>query len=309
VRTDVDFHVNGVRCHAWLYWPDRESASRSVDKAGINPSATGVPVVVMAHGLGGTKAMRLDAFAECFVGAGYACLVFDYRHFGASDGQPRQLLSVREQLIDWEAAIAFARRLPGVDPDKVVTWGTSFGGGHSLMMAERDDRLAAAIAQCPFTDGLASTLAIPPLTRFRLTVAAARDGLRQLRKAQPLYVPTTGEPGTTAFLTAPDSLPGTRAIRSSDFDNRLTARSAIEVLFYAPGRHTRAITCPVFVALCENDTVAPSRTAARQLAKNPRIRMKSYPIAHFDIYLGEAFERAVQDYLAFLRRHVPVAGA
>ncbi|MGX9145996.1 hypothetical protein [Mesorhizobium sp. 128a] len=48
----------------------------------------------MAHGLGGIKEMRLDAFAERFSDAGYACLVFDYRNFGASEGAPRQLLDI-----------------------------------------------------------------------------------------------------------------------------------------------------------------------------------------------------------------------
>ena len=47
---------------------------------------------VMAHGLGGVRQMRLDAFAERFSSAGYRCLVFDYRHFGAGAGEPRQLL-------------------------------------------------------------------------------------------------------------------------------------------------------------------------------------------------------------------------
>lgn len=49
-------------------------------------------MLVMAHGLGGVRQMRLDAFAERFSSAGYRCLVFDYRHFGASAGEPRQLL-------------------------------------------------------------------------------------------------------------------------------------------------------------------------------------------------------------------------
>ena len=52
----------------------------------------GSPMPVMAHGLGGVRQMRLDAFAERFSSAGYRCLVFDYRHFGASAGEPRQLL-------------------------------------------------------------------------------------------------------------------------------------------------------------------------------------------------------------------------
>ena len=46
----------------------------------------------MAHGFSGVREQRLDAYAERFAQAGLAVLVFDYRHFGASGGEPRQLL-------------------------------------------------------------------------------------------------------------------------------------------------------------------------------------------------------------------------
>jgi predicted alpha/beta-fold hydrolase len=80
-RMDVAFisGQQGDHCQACLYEPE-----------GSGP----FPTIVMAHGLGGIKEMRLDAFAERFSLAGYACLVFDYRHFGASDGLPRHLLDI-----------------------------------------------------------------------------------------------------------------------------------------------------------------------------------------------------------------------
>lgn len=86
-RTDVTFPSGGGSCAAWLYVPNSAPASG--------------PILVMAHGLGGVRQMRLDAFAERFSSAGYRCLLFDYRRFGASPGEPRQLLSVRRQLEDW----------------------------------------------------------------------------------------------------------------------------------------------------------------------------------------------------------------
>lgn len=114
----------------------------------------------MAHGLGAITEMRLPAYAERFCAAGYACLVFDYRYFGASDGSPRQLLDIDRQLEDWAAAVAYARPLTDVKKDAVAVWGTSFGGGHAIITAARVPGVTAAIAQCPFTDGLASALAM-----------------------------------------------------------------------------------------------------------------------------------------------------
>ena len=74
---------------------------------------------------------------------------------------------------------------------------------------------------------------------------------------------------------------------------------------YFPGRHTAHIACQVMFALCESDTVAPVATAQRQAARAPHAEVHLDPVGHFDIYLGEPFERAVSDYLAFLDAHVP----
>ena len=133
-RLDVRFPSAGVECSAWLYLPEGGPA----------------PVIVMAHGLGGVRGMRLDAYAERFCAAGYACLVFDYRHFGDSDGQPRQLLDIGRQLDDWAAAIAYARSLKMVDRSRVVLWGTSFGGGHVIVAAARDRNIAAVVSQTAY---------------------------------------------------------------------------------------------------------------------------------------------------------------
>lgn len=110
-------------------------------------------------------------------------------------------------------------------------------------------------------------------------------------------------------MSAADALPGMSALAAlgPDFDNRLTARSAFDVLFYAPGRHARNIECPVYVALCDPDTVAPDKTAKRQTSKAPLAEVHTYPVGHFEIYFGEAFEVAVNNYLTFLQRHVPVS--
>ena len=140
-RTDVLFLSGEVHCAAWLYQPERQEPH---------------PVIIMAHGLGGTREMRLDAYAEKFCRAGYACLVFDYRHFGASEGQPRQLLDIAHQLQDWRSAVAYARTLDSLDATRVILWGSSFSGGHVLEVAAPDSPFAPAMVQGPFTDGPAA---------------------------------------------------------------------------------------------------------------------------------------------------------
>src|ERR1700744_1345631 len=104
-REDVWFNSGSDRISAWLYRPTGNGDA---------------PRVVRAPGLGAVRTMRLDAYAERFSAAGYACLVFDYRNFGDSEGEPRQLLDVDMQLADWAAAVAYARTLDGVDADRIA---------------------------------------------------------------------------------------------------------------------------------------------------------------------------------------------
>lgn len=297
-RTDVAFPVGGDTCAGWLYRPTNRS-HRAANR----------PIIVMAHGLAGVKEQRLDAFAERFAAAGYACLVFDYRHFGASSGEPRQLLDIGRQLQDWTAAVAYARTLDGVDADRVVVWGSSFGGGHVIITAARDPRVAAAIAQCPFTNGLASTLAIPTVTSAKLAMRGLRDQLGALMGADPVMVAAYGPPGSTALMSSPDAESGVQALtpEGTEVAKDVAARFALQIVRHFPGRYARRVSCPILFVICETDTVAPAGPTRRYAARAPYGELTLTAAGHFDIYVGEAFEQTVTDQLAFLAQHVPLA--
>lgn len=292
---DVTFPSRGGTCAAWLYTPEKPTANSSA------------PVVVMAHGLGGVKEQGLDSFAERFTAAGYACLVFDYRHFGASSGEPRQLLDIGRQLEDWRSAVTYARTLEGVDPDRVVVWGTSFGGGHAIVTAAQDRRIAAAIAQCPFTDGISSSMAVPPMTSAKVGAKALRDVLGSRLGREPVMIPTYGEPRSTALMTAPDCVVSLEALLpGSSVPKDVAARFALQIIRYRPGRQAKNVACPILFAICERDSVAPPEPTRKYAAQAPRSEIRLYDVGHFDIYVGEDFERNVTDQLAFLACHVPI---
>jgi pimeloyl-ACP methyl ester carboxylesterase len=151
-RHTISIPVGDSFCTAWLHLP------------------TGVqrpPVVVMGHGMGATREMRLDAYAERFAARGIASIAFTYRNFGDSGGTHRQELNVKDQLRDWEEVLAHARGRDDVDTSRIAVWGTSFGGGHAITIASRHPDLAAAVAQCPFTDGLLTALPPPDVEAAR----------------------------------------------------------------------------------------------------------------------------------------------
>ncbi|WP_046318299.1 alpha/beta fold hydrolase [Mycobacterium sp. UM_Kg1] len=291
-REDVSFRSGADRISAWLYRPD-------------DSGPNGAPLLVMAHGLGAVRTMRLDAYAERFAAAGYACLVFDYRNFGDSDGAPRQLLDVGTQLADWSAAVDFAHTLPGVDRNRIGLWGTSFGGGHVIATAARLP-VAAGVAQCPFTDGIASARCIPPLTTARISVLAVRDLVAARLGNPPVMVATAGRPGDVALMSTPDAYPGYLKLvpPGESLRNEVAARIGMKILTYRPGRLAAKVSCPILFCVCDTDSVAPAGPTLRYAAKAPRGTVKRYPEGHFDIYVGEAFERVVADQLEFLDRNL-----
>lgn len=295
LRLDVEFPSDGSKCSAWLYLPQSE---------------TPPPIIVMAHGLGSVRGMRLDAYAERFSELGYACLVFDYRHFGDSEGMPRQLLDVKKQLQDWKAAVAYARTQKGVNGRKVILWGTSFSGGHVLSTAAEDMQVAAVVSQCPFTDGVASSKGVDPITSLKISGKAIKDLVGSWFGLAPVMIPTAGPPGSVAMMTAHDCESGYLQLVPTDsatsFPNYVAARIALKIMAYAPGRKTSKIICPVLFCLCETDTVAPYEASYYHARKAPRGEIKIYTEGHFDIYVGSAFERVIQDQIEFIQRVVPL---
>ena len=297
-RSEVAFGSHGGTCRAWRYVPNDDVASLSVAR----------PCVVMAHGLGATRDASLAPYAERFAAAGMHVLLFDYRHFGASDGEPRQLVSVHRQLQDYAAAIEFARALAGVDPARVAVWGTSFAGGHALVTAARQSGVAAAVCQCPMMDGLAAVRRIlqyaGPGQLLRLTGHGLWDAvLAPFGRVH--YVPTVGPPGSLAVMSSPDADAGYRALGPPDFRCEIAARIALTVGLYRPVRYADRVRCPVLVQICEQDSVAPAAAAEAVVRRlGERGEVQRYPIGHFEPYTGAWFERSVGDQVDFLRRRL-----
>ncbi len=281
-REEIWFESQGDRCAAWLY-----------------PSGSGLsPAIVLAHGLSGTRRDRLGPFAERFAEAGISALVFDHRGFGGSEGEP-DLFEPRRQLKDWAAAIAHARGLDGVDPERVATFGSSMGGGNALAAAAADPGVAAAVSQVPFLT-MAQAHRSPRRVQARMIAAAIRGR----------HLPAVGQPGEAAFINAPDSEAGWRRVVASGEDSRWRDRASSRWLLTAPRtfnhvRHARDLHCPWLVCVGEADRVAAPAIAIRAARRAPFGELRTYPgVDHFDIYDGPEHEAVVADQVEFLRLHL-----
>jgi pimeloyl-ACP methyl ester carboxylesterase len=250
--------------------------------------------------------MGLEAYAQRFAAAGMAAFAFTYRHFGDSGGEPRQLLDIGHQLEDWAAALRYVRARPEIDPARIAIWGSSFGGGHVLEIAARDPGVAAVVSQNPFTDGPASVMAAHRLSLVRAVVPALRDELARVAGRTPVLVPVVGPPGSVALMATNAAEPGYMALvpPSLPFVNGVLARFLLRVGLYRPGRAAARVRAPILFCVCEHDSVAPAAAALRHARRAPRAEIKRYPIGHFEIYQGPAFDLAVADQTDFLVRHL-----
>src|SRR5437773_9462599 len=148
MRQDIEFNAEGTTLRGWLFTPD----------AGHRP----FPTIVMAHGFSAVKEMYLDSFAEVFANAGLSALVFDNRNFGASDGEPRQEIDPWAQVRDYRHAITYARTRPEVAPGRIGIWGSSYSGGHVLVVAAIDRRGKAVVSQVPLISAHDTPRALVP---------------------------------------------------------------------------------------------------------------------------------------------------
>ena len=291
-RIEAEFRSGGVRCAATLYRADDVQEQ--------------VPCVVM--GPGGTLTRRdgIPAYAERFADLGVAALAFDYRHWGDSDGEPRGWFSIPKQLEDWRAAVAYARTLETVDPDRVAVWGMSFAGGYVLVTAADDQRVAAVLSLVGLVDGLAFMLRpVPPLVIAQSLWRATREVLTR----RPVTMPVAGPPGTLAVCAAPEGVEG--FLRTTfdrepghEWRNEVNTSPAFSLLRHRPVRRASTIKVPVLLQLGENDGIVPLKPIEKAAARAPRGELIRYPMDHFGCFTTEHIDRVAGDQLDFIRRHL-----
>ncbi|MEO6026187.1 MAG: alpha/beta fold hydrolase [Candidatus Binatia bacterium] len=294
MRTDIEFVSEGVTCRGWLYVPERRTADARV------------PAIVMAHGFSAVKEMRLDRFAEVFAAGGLASVVFDYRGLGASDGEPRQDLDPYAQLRDYRNAISFARRRPEIDPARIGVWGSSYSGGHALMVGALDRRVRAVVAQVPLIDAHEWLRGLGDEPLASLVAAQIAERERIYDGGEPATMPVTGDP--TAALATPDSEAwfGAMAKLAPTWRNSVTLRSWERILEYSPLRWIdRIAATPLLIIAAEHDVICPVHLAREAFTRagEPK-KLVVLPVGHFDPYETPHFAAASGAAVEWFTQHL-----
>jgi len=299
---DVEFDAEGTTLRGWLYRP-RSAASPA-------------PVVVMAHGYNCVKELYLDKYAAAVADAGHIVLAYDHRNFGDSDGEPRQELDPWVQVRDYRNAITFAQTLDGVDPDRVGVWGTSYAGGHVLVVAAIDKRVSCVVSQVPTISGWQSTLrrTAPPALAGQRELFNA-DRLERFRGREPKMVPMVVDPaqGGAASHASADAwefftgknAPAEDEWRFEKWRNEITLRSLELYSEYEPGSFIdRIAPTPLLMVVGDSDVVCPTdmALAAFNRAGEPK-RLELYPGGHFSAYTDQ-FERAATAAAEWFSQHL-----
>ena len=301
----ITFDSHGDRCEAdWL-----EAASEALT------TEAGRPCVVMAHGFGTTRDSGLMPFAERFAAAGCDVLVFDYRGFGGSEGRPRQDVHHLRHREDYHAAVAAARSRAGVDPTRVVVWGSSYSGGHVIAVAAQDPTIRAVVSQGAAVDGLMALTGrgkvrdpqSPPRQKVKgkgagIGKAVLDDLVRAVTGRAPRMIAFLGDAGSGAMISG-DGATDFAQITGASFRNEMCARGIARIAFNRPVRLAADVRCPTLLVIAEYDEIAPS-TAVHEVARRlgDLAEVASYDCGHFAIYAGEQFEASVARQVGFLQR-------
>lgn len=299
LRIEVDFNASdGTRLSGALYTPADNT---------VGPRAA----IVMSHGFAALTAHFLERFAEDFAAAGFIVLVYDHRNFGGSGGAPRHEIDPWQQIRDTRDAITWLTLQPGVDGARVGLWGSSYSGGHALVLGAVDRRIGCVVAQVPTISGYEQSLRrVRPDAIAAAREAYVRDREARYRGEEPAVRRVVPDlPGGAAVYEGADARAFYLHVRGdlpeAAWPNMVTVRSLEFASEYEPGIYvTRVTPTPLLMIVAEHDDVTPTDLALKAYgeAREPK-RLVLLRGGHFSPYM-EKFEEAAGAALEWFRTHL-----
>jgi len=294
MRKDVSFTSKGLRCSGWLYVPDD---LKTGEKA---------PVIVMAHGFTGVKEQILPDFAARFVDAGFATMVFDYRYFGDSEGEPRSQWFPLELVEDCRNAITWVCDQPEVDSQRVGIWGASFGGGVVLYVGIYDRRVKAVVSQVPMAPSPEQRRARNPQNWENMSKLLLRDRIARYKTGVVNYMKVVASEGEPCLLPGKEAYEEYMAIRQPNWRNQVTLESLEKMREFDPVSmiHLMSPTALLFIAAEKDSFFAlDSVKAIYGKAGEPKA-MSVLPTLHFEAYREPWLSKSASAAISWFEKHL-----
>jgi fermentation-respiration switch protein FrsA (DUF1100 family) len=266
---------DGIPLRGWVVTPD-----------GPGPH----PVVVMTHGAGGYKEWHLPALAAILREAGIASLGYDHRNFGDSGGEPRCEIAAGKQIEDYRTAITFAQTQADLDPNRIGVFGTSFSGGHVLVVGAIDRRVRCVVAQVPWISGSAGMVSqFHPEEAVAMRARWDEDRRDRAAGKPPQMVPH--------YVSDPDNPIAGRSVNRVKFfqrmteaekrnwTNQLTLRSMEQLYQYEAGHYVRLISPTPLMMIVSHEEAQLMLPWYEQAMEPKQVVMTRG--GHYDPYMDE----------------------
>ena len=194
---------------------------------------------------------------------------------------------------DYRDAITFAETLPETDTANIGVWGSSYSGGHVLVVGATDRRVQCVVAQVPLISGHRNARRLIRADHIAPSLAMF-DADRRARCAgeKPAMIAVVAESSEPCALPTPNSFAWfteTGRTRAPSWRNEVTLQSVEMFTAYEPGAWIRFVSptpLMLVVALGDHLTVADEALAAYEQALEPK-RLVCLNGGHFDAYVGD----------------------
>jgi alpha-beta hydrolase superfamily lysophospholipase len=260
------------------------------------------PFVVMAGGWCYVKELVQPLFAEVFAESGLGAVIFDYRTFGGSSGEPRQHIDPWLQIEDYRNALSYLQSRDDVDDDRLAAWGISYSGGHVLILGALDDRVRAVCSIVPVIDGWDNLRLSHGTVSFRALNAALREARTRLYETgehtyidhQPVEL---GAVGTFPFPQSRETFKRLTQSEGPRYEGRATAASTELLLSYSVRPFlSRLVATPTLMCLAEGDDHTHWDLAAQAFDAIPGTRKQLHVVpqaGHLTLYEDVDVRRTV----------------
>jgi cephalosporin-C deacetylase-like acetyl esterase len=262
--------------------------------------------LVLCQGYTGTKELFLPLLAQEFCAAGYACLVFDYRGWGESEGDTGRLFP-QEQMEDVRNAMTFLGTHEMVDPERLGLYGTSFGGANVIAVAATDERAKCVVATLPIGNGKRWLRSLRRLWEWREFLQLVdEDGQNRVLSGESRKVKAFDVvPLEPSIQEAMDE-----AVKQGLMpEDEITLESAEAIMAHSPQDVVAQISPrPILFIHAANDNLVSPEEAEilYELAGDPKKLVIVPGVTHVDFYLGDAFAKVTALALDWFRNYLPL---